>query len=387
MTVANRPPTFHESVSSGLRGVDDLIGGLIPGDNVVWASDDTALFDLVEAGLLHEAAVRGFHCIYVTNGRSPSAVVGAISPDVPVFDARARGRYGDPAVLEQALVGAAAEHVPLCVIFDGLDGFARRMGDAKAAAFFSRVCPRLFDLDAIAYWRAPRPAVSRSVMDRVTGVTQCVLELTRGRMRVVKAEGRAAAVQGRVVRAHIADADLVIEAERAVGRLARGLERIREERQLSQTDLARLADVSPSAISQAEAGRRGLSLDTLLLLAERLGATIDDLLAPPPPAGYVLARRERSGRHAPLTPLLDDPKAGLRAFLIRLPPGGRGQPPHLHKGAELVVVAAGLVQLEIGPDTPVLRGGDAALITSVPLSSWRNLTGEPAVLFWILRDD
>ena len=370
-----------------MRGVDDVLGGLIPGDNVVWASDDPALFDVVESGLLGEAVTRDLGCIYVTGSRPPNQLTRKLPRGVTVLDARARGRFSDPAAVEHTLVAAASESTPLCVVFDGLDVFARRWGDAKTAAFFSRMCPRLFDLDAIAYWRAPRPAVSRGVMERVTGVTQCVVELMRGRLRVVKAEGRPAAVQGRIARAQVVNGDLVVEAERAVGRLARGLERVREERQLSQTDLARLADVSPSAISQAEAGRRGLSLDTLLLLAERLGATIDDLLAPSPPAGYVLARRERTGRHAPLTPLLDDPKTGLRAFLIRVAPGASGQPPHTHKGVELILVAAGLVQLEVGRDTPVLRGGDAALVTTVPLSSWRNLTADPAVLFWILRDD
>jgi hypothetical protein len=66
--------------------------------------------------------------------------------------------------------------------------------------------------------------------------------------------------------------------------------------------------------------------------------------------------------------------------------GETGQPPLTHKGAELVLVAGGLVQLELGADTPVLRTGDAALATTTPVSSWRNLTNEPAAIFWIVRD-
>ena len=195
-----------------------------------------------------------------------------------------------------------------------------------------------------------------------------------------------AAAQGRLLRAKIVSGELVVEVEQALGRLARSLERLRHDRQLSQTELARLAGVSPSAISQAEAGRRGLSVDTLLVLADRLGITVDELLAVTPSAGYTLARRERRGRHAPITPLLDDPKAGLRAFLVRLGGGESGQPPSPHKGAELVLVAGGLVQLAVGPDTPVLRSGDAALAATVPFSSWRNLTAEPAALFWMCAD-
>jgi transcriptional regulator with XRE-family HTH domain len=387
MSMANSPTQVLESLPAGVGGVDDLLGGLMPGDNVVWGSDDPSLFEIVERGLAASAERHRLRCVYVTFGRPPAQVQRTLGAPAQVVDARPRGKVADAAALEQTVVAAAREAVPLCVVFDGLDRAASRWGEARAAAFFSRVCPRLFDLDAIAYWRAPRPATSRGLLERVTRVTQCVLELRGDTLKVVKAEGRSALAQGRVVRATLNDGDLSVEAERATGRLARGLEHVRQTRHLSQSDLARLAGVTASAISQAEAGRRGLSLDTLLVLAERLGCTVDDLLASAEPAGYVLARRERAGRHAQLTPLLDDPRAGLRAYLVRLPPGSSGQPPRQHKGPELVVVASGLVQLEVGNDSPVLRTGDAALVTEVAMSAWRNLTGEPAALFWILRDE
>ena len=57
-----------------------------------------------------------------------------------------------------------------------------------------------------------------------------------------------------------------------------------------------------------------------------------------------------------------------------------------HKGTELLVVAAGLVQVELGEAAPVMRAGDALLATRVAIEGWRNLAGEPARLFWVLRD-
>jgi transcriptional regulator with XRE-family HTH domain len=389
MSTANRPVARSKQLDrlgTGRADLDDLFGPLIAGDNVVWASDDPDLFVVVEAAFLNTAREQLLSCIYVSASRAAAVVAREVGRGVVVLDARARGEYGDPEILEQRLVAAAREAPPVCVVVDGLDALARRWGDAKAAAFFTRVCPRLFDLDAIAYWRAPRPSVSRRVMERITGVTQCVVDLSNGRLRMVKAEGRPQEVRTRALRARVVSGDLVVEPERALGRLALGLERLRHERQLSQTELARLAGVTASAISQAESGHRGLSIDTLLQLTDRLGITVDELLAVAPPAGYVLARRERIGRQAAVTPLLDDAKAGLRAYLVRLAGGESGQPPRTHKGAELVLVAGGLVQLQLGSDTPVLRSGDAALATAVPVSSWRNLTAEPAALFWIVRD-
>ena len=59
-------------------------------------------------------------------------------------------------------------------------------------------------------------------------------------------------------------------------------ERIRIERQhlrLTQAQLAEAIDISDTYMGAIERGERGLSLDTLVLLAGRLGVTIDYLLA------------------------------------------------------------------------------------------------------------
>jgi transcriptional regulator with XRE-family HTH domain len=375
-----------DRVSSGVADVDALLGGLILGDNVVWVLDDTDVVRHLEDALLAEASARGESCFYVTARPQAARLQARLGSGVTVLDAGPRGSYAQPAVLETAIIEGVRANPPGYVVVDGLVQFARRWGAAKAVAFFSRVCPRLFDLGAVAYWEAPRSELGRSFIEQVTNVTQCVLELGAEHLRVVKAEGRPASVQGRLLRLQLTDGEVRLEDERVFGRLGRGLERVRRERNLTQSDLARLAGVTPSAISQAEAGRRGLSLDTLLLLSERLGIGLDDLLASAPTGGYVLARHPR-GRIDAKTALLDDPKAGLRAYLVRLGPGESGAPDILHKGAELVLVASGLVQLTIGSDTPVMRAGDAVLATTAAVSGWRNLMNGPALLFWVLRDE
>ena len=374
-----------DRVPSGVPDVDALLGGLILGDNVVWVLEDIDVGRHLEGALLHEVAARGEQAFYVTAGPDPARLQARLGAAVTVMDARARGRYGDAAVLETAIFEAAKANPPGYVVIDGLVQFARRWGAARAVAFFSRVCPRLFDLGAIAYWRAPRRQLGPSFIEQVTSVTQCVLEVGGSHLRVIKAEGRPASVQGRLLRMDFRDGVLRLQDDRGLGRLGQGLERVRTERNLSQGDLARLAGVSQSAISQAEAGRRGLSLETVMLLSAQLGMGVDELLATAPSGGYVLARRPRTLADAN-TALLDDPKAGLRAYLVRLEPGESGAPDLLHKGAELVVVASGLVQLTIGSDTPVMRVGDAALATRVAVSGWRNLMNVPALLFWVLRD-
>lgn len=375
-----------DRVPSGVPDVDELLGGLILGDNVVWVLEGTNVVGHLEDALMSELRSRGETCLYVTAAPDPARLQARLGNGATVLDARARGQYGDAAMLETAIIEAARANPPGYVIIDGLAQFARRWGTAKAVAFFSRVCPRLFDLGAIAYWRAPRAELGPSFIEQITKVTQCVLEVGDGHLRVIKAEGRPAAVQGRSFRLAVSDGEVHLEEERVLGRLGQGLERLRRARNLSQTELARLAGVTQSAISQAEAGRRGLSLETLMLLSERLGVSLDELVTSAPVGGYVLARRPRSVA-AGNTAVLNDPKAGLRACLIRLEPGQSGAPDIPHKGPELLLVASGLVQVAIGADTPVMRAGDAVLATAVAVSGWRNLMNSPALLFLVLRDN
>lgn len=368
-----------------MAAIDELLGGLIPGDNIVWVSNDAPLLSTLEAGYLEEGLRVGVGCWYVTVDTPPREIAKRLPRGVHVLDAREEGRYSDPLLLEQTLVQQAGTPGAR-VALDRLDVLARRWGPRRALDFFSHVCPRLFDLGAIAYWRAPR-SLGASFIGEVRRVTQCVVEERRHQLRVIKAEGRPSRLQGRLFHLEAAtDGVITLRAEVALGRLGQGLARLREERHLSQADLARLAGVSPSAISQAEAGLRGLSVDTLLVLSEQLRVGIDRILENDTDAGYVLARRNRTAQQAAQVPLLDDPNAGLRAFLVNLGPDDRGAPPSPHKGVEAVLVAVGLVQLDLGVETPVMRSGDALLASKVAVRGWRNLQKDPAVLFWIIRD-
>lgn len=71
---------------------------------------------------------------------------------------------------------------------------------------------------------------------------------------------------------------------------------------------------------------------------------------------------------------------------MNLGPGEQGEPPAVHKGPELIVVASGLVQINLGQETPVMRGGDAALATTTAVYGWRNLASGVSRFFWVLRD-
>ena len=192
-----------------------------------------------------------------------------------------------------------------------------RWGVETTRRFFARCCPLLLELGAVAYWSVSLSPDLAALRSAVVDITQCVLALDDHRLRVVKADGRMPGIEGTVY-AYLGGTSLRIAP--ATSRLAAALKSVREARGLSQTELARVAGVSPSAISHAERAQSGLSLDTLVDLAGRLGVSLDDLLRGSDGPGYRLARRldprERSAGGA--LPLLDDAGVGMRIVLVRL---------------------------------------------------------------------
>ena len=369
-----------ERLTSGIPALDAVLGGLMVGDNVVWFGGDDDVHHVLQRAFF-DAAPNDAVSLFITTREAPDRLRKRLGGAAKILDARPGKAYADAVTLERAVLEQATPGA--FVVIDHLDDLVRRYRDERALLLFSRICPRLFDAGAVCYWRGGDE--SRSIRDGVRGVTQCVLDLSDGRLRIDKAEGRHS-VQGRIYRVSVSDGTLDIEHELAVGRLAQGLRQLRTARRLSQSDIARVAGVSPSAISQVESGSRGLGLDTVIAIAEGLGVGLDELLGASSNPGYVIARRDRTTPRRGVTPLLDDPEIGIRAFLVNLGPGEHGEPPTAHKGPELVVVASGLVQINLGTETPVMRAGDAALATTAAVYGWRNLAAGASRFFWVLRD-
>jgi transcriptional regulator with XRE-family HTH domain len=381
-----RTPWLDGDVAaSGVAELDDVLGGLFWGDNVV--------FDVA-----HDATAEPF---YRAAARSEVSydrrLLVRLEDGLPaydgfdVIDARVDGELAKPAPLLRAIFERCEGAERNLLLFDGLEVMAARWGSNVAGRFFARCCPQLLEVGAIAYWFMPAGDDFAALRRTVEEVTQCVFRLEAGRLRVAKADGRPPGVEGSVFRCSEVDDLPVLESAPIVARVGAALRSARLQRNLSQSDLARLAGVSPSAISQAERGQRGLSLETVLELSTGLNVTLDELLRGEVATGYRLGRRRypprrrAAERDEPL-PLLDYAEAGLRVYLVRLPRGGSAQPHVTHKGVELVTVARGLVQVVLGTGRPVLRTGEALLAEETSIEGWRNLGVGEASLFWILRD-
>ncbi len=362
--------------TTGSSDLDRALGGLYWGDNVVFEVRGAGQADPFFAALAAETGQSG-------------AIARVQLDDRPgVGDTVIDGRVGQqerPGALLQAVRAFGRSHERSVLLFDPIDTMVERWGAETTLRFFARCCPLLLDLGAVAYWSVSLAPELAALRNGIIDITQCVLALDEHRLRIVKADGRLPGIEGTVC-AYLGGTSLRVAP--ATSRLAAALKAVREARGLSQTELARVAGVSPSAISHAERAQSGLSLDTLVDLAGRLGVSLDDLLRGSDGPGYRLARRldprERSAGGA--LPLLDDPGVGLRIMLVRLARGASGTPPEGHKGVESIAVAAGLVQVRLGERHAALRTGEALVAERAPISGWRNLGDGEAVFFWILRD-
>lgn len=360
------------SMSSGSESLDELLeGGLVTGDNVVWVVDRPDDSDTIATRFLAIGNAATHVC--VGDGQCPHDVPDVadrmrLTPDV------------GPDELVRRLLEAGVDQTRRVEVRD-VGALVAHWGASATIDVYRRACPRLFARGALAYWMAD-PECGTTVLDAIGRVAQCVLEVRSSRFRVAKAEGRPRRLHGATASFAIVGDEIRISERHTVGRLGDAMRRVRRDRNLTQAQLARLAGVTPAAISQTELGRRGLSLDTIVRMCEALGIGVDDLLETSRPPDPLLARFDATEPDGTSVALFADAAAGPRTYLLRLEAGESSPPPFPHKGPELVLAASGLILVDLGDTTPVLRAGDALRAATTPIRSIANLADEPSTVFW-----
>jgi len=377
----------NESTGTGVAELDRALDGLYWGDNVVWVWEGSdppqqMFYDAI-AQRRDDFGATG----YVAASSDPAEIISRW-PWLDILDARKGTPITSPRHLLEAIRQFCARAPRPLLLFDSLAPLADRWGMRIASGFFGHCCPMLLDLGAIAYWSVPGASQYRTMHREIEQITQCIIVVGEGRLRISKAEGRPPGAQGQLFRYSVQDGTLQLQPAQTAARVGAALRAYRLRRELSQSDLARLAGVSPSAISQVERGERGLSLETLMALSGRLNVTLDELLGGEVTPDYRIGRRHglADTRRGSVLPLLDDAEAGLRAYLISMPRSATVEAPFQHKGTELVGVVNGLVQVLLGSGRPVLRRGETLLASRRGIDGWRNVGDADAQCIWVLRD-
>jgi len=148
--------------------------------------------------------------------------------------------------------------------------------------------------------------------------------------------------------------------------------------------LAKSADLSPSAISQIENGINEPSLGTLRRIARALDVPMFAFLADDRPSDILVRKTARKqmtfpDRELVLEILTPDSAANLEMFVFTLTPGEMGSPePQSHPGDECTFLLTGTLEIEIEGEPYVLNAGDSLYIHAGRRHLARNVGTETA---------
>ena len=286
----------NETAATGVAELDRALGGLYWGDNVVWVWEAGEAFRPVAVLRRHRPAARGLRRRRIRR-RSNRSRRGDGAVAVARDHRRAGGHAGHQprGLLEAARQFCTRTRRPL-LLFDSLEGLTDRWGMKHRGRLLRALLPDAAGpgRDRLLVGAGGEPVPEHEPRDRADHPVHH--RRRRGPHPHQQGRGTPAGNPGPAVPllGPGRDAASCSRPRRWRGSAWR-CARTGMRRELSQSDLARLAGVSPSAISQVERGERGLSLETLLALAGRLNITLDELLGGEVTPDYRIGRRHGPG--------------------------------------------------------------------------------------------
>ncbi len=423
-------------VPSGVNRLDLLLGGLFIGDNVLWHDDAGSLAPVFCLNFLKASQLQGKPIIYVSFDRSPKNLLDKLGdlaryPALTILDCFTHGkgdgspiflkfyedregegagrliRVADPRNPEAFMELLYGVHAGLSgdvrFIFESLTGMQELWGsEDRLLTFYSHSCPRLYELNTIAYWILEKNAHSPRFRAAVNQIAQVAIELTIKRgttaLTILKAENRSTEEFHKPHTYWTKGLAVTFEEDRRVSGkidLGRRLKAFRQKRGLSQTELAKLVGVTPSTISQVESNQIYPSLPALVTMAEVLAVDLASFFEERPEArgGQVFTAAdavpvkltglpEGSGSARLLHPV--DFAAKAEPYLIEINPK-ETLPGHFffHKGEELGYLLSGRLQMISGKETHTLKPGDLVYLTTDLPGQWRNPGPGVARLLWV----
>ncbi len=160
--------------TTGLPGLDEVLKGVMPGDNIVWQVDDIAEYKALVEPYATAARDSGRRLIYFR-----FASHEALLPD----DFGAEIHRPNPALGFESFVGSVHEVIEdagmhAVYVFDCLSELASTwLADQMLGNFFVLTCPRLWDLETVTYFALYRHYHASFALNPITETTQFLLDV------------------------------------------------------------------------------------------------------------------------------------------------------------------------------------------------------------------
>ncbi len=292
----------RKTLTTGMEEIDRLIGGVLAGDNIVWEVDSGAPIDKFMSSFISACEAEGTPVVYISFNRSPQTIFNTYGNlmskgKFKLVDCFSSGKgNNDEVFLEFFKSNEFESDTNSCrpvqvynpadsdlllevlrrvgseistnarYIFDSLTGMFDLWGDEDIVLrFFGHFCPRLFDINTVAYWLLEKEAHSERFLAKLRHITQVVVEIAVSRgirtLTLRKAVNRRCIDIGVPQWFRVVDGKLVIASES------------REDRELGL--LTRMGDVLGTALEpqsffeqtiEALANELGMVRGTLVLL-------------------------------------------------------------------------------------------------------------------------
>jgi transcriptional regulator with XRE-family HTH domain len=168
----------------------------------------------------------------------------------------------------------------------------------------------------------------------------------------------------------------------ALDQVGARLKRLRTQRRMTLTGVAKATGISKSTMSRLETGQRRPTLELLLALSHAYRVPLGDLVAAPEVGDPRIRLKPGRVKGRTVIPLTRQPD-GMQAWKIVIPTSKVTPEPRAHDGYEWIYVLSGHMRFVLGDQDWVLGPGEVASFdTKVP--HWFGSTGdEPAEILSI----
>ncbi|MBW1894778.1 MAG: phosphoenolpyruvate synthase [Deltaproteobacteria bacterium] len=165
-------PEEQINITTGIPVIDELIGGLRWGDNVVWRVTNTLEYSWLVRPFVENAVKNGVDIIYVHFDEYAIVEMPENCKMVTIDPSQGFDYFYH---FVQELMESSGKNI--CYVFDNISILARHWGsDESLANFFRTVCPRLFELDTIAYFCMLRGSHNNQTIASIRDTTQILID-------------------------------------------------------------------------------------------------------------------------------------------------------------------------------------------------------------------
>ena len=165
------------------------------------------------------------------------------------------------------------------------------------------------------------------------------------------------------------------------------VKRFRKEKGLSSRELASLADITPSMLSQIERGLANPSLQTLKILAKTLDVPTFSFLLEETETSELVVRSNRRKKiiveNFSYELISPDFTGKLATAILNVPPHTSASEKLLeHKGEEVAYVLEGKINVYLNDELYTLEAGDSVKIPAHLKHKWENSFNKSAAILF-----